>query len=464
LKPLDSAFPGGDPLFRSLLESAPDAIVIVNMAGLIVLVNSQTEALFGYPREELLGQPVETLVPERFRQHHRGLRDGYVVEPRVRAMGPGLDLFGRRKNGEEFPVEISLSPLTTDHETFVSSSIRDVTNRMQLNRAAQRLAAIVESSNDAIVGMNLDGVITSWNRAAERMFGYSAAEAIGQSITLIIPPDRRDEETLVLARVRAGESVEIETLRQHKDGTSVPISLMVSPVKDARGHIVGASKIARDITERKKAKAALGRLSGRLSRLEGEERRRLSRELHDSTAQRLAALCMNLSVAKEAAGALESRAQRALDESAVLADLCLREVRTASYLLHPPELDEFGLQSALARYIDGFIQRSGICVEADVAPDLGRLPQAVETAVFRIVQECLTNIHRHSGSRTAHMRLSRGPSELVLEVRDAGTGVRGNAPPGVGIASMEERLQQFGASLEINSRPGGTIVRAVIPL
>ena len=334
----------------------------------------------------------------------------------------------------------------------------------QSNRASQRLAAIVESSDDAILSKSLEGVITSWNRAAERLFGYSASEAIGQSITLIVPPDRRAEEDLMLARIRAGEPVEMETVRQHKDGTSVAISLMVSPVKDADGHIVGASKIARDITERKKAEAALRRLSGRLLRLEDEERRRLSRELHDSTAQRLAALCMNLSVANEAAGALDQRAQRALAESVALADECLREIRTVSYLLHPPELDELGLQSALARYIDGFVQRSGIRVETEVSPDLGRLPQAVETTVFRIVQECLTNIHRHSGSSTARIRLRRGPSDLVLEVQDAGTGLRGNAPPGVGIASMQERLQQFGGSLEISSQPGGTNVKAVIPL
>jgi signal transduction histidine kinase len=198
--------------------------------------------------------------------------------------------------------------------------------------------------------------------------------------------------------------------------------------------------------------------------LEDEERRRLSRELHDCTAQQLVALCMNLAVANEAMGALDRRAQRALAESQALAAACLREIRTVSYLLHPSELDELGLQSALARYTEGFEQRSGIRVQTEVPSDLGRLPQAVETTVFRIVQECLTNIHRHSGSRTAGIRLRRGASDLVLEVRDAGTGLRGNAPPGVGIASMRERLQPFGGSLEISSQPGGTNVKAVIPL
>jgi two-component system NarL family sensor kinase len=345
---------------------------------------------------------------------------------------------------------------------------RDVTERHtqeeHLDRTARLLAAIVESSDDAIISKTLEGVIMSWNRSAERLFGYSASEAIGQSIMLLVPPDLRAEEDRVIASIRNGEPVEMETERQRKDGTRVAISLKVSPITDAGRHVVGASKIARDITERKKAEATLCRLSGRLLNVEDEERRRLSRELHDSTAQRLAALCMNLAVVAETAAAFDQRTQRALSESAALADECLQEVRTVAYLLHPPDLDDLGLQFALARYIDGFVQRSGISVAIDVPPDLGRLPRTVETTIFRIVQECLSNIHHHSGSRTAHIRLRRGPSDVVVDVEDGGTGLQGNGAPGVGIASMRERLQQFSGSLQISSQPGKTNVKAVIPL
>jgi signal transduction histidine kinase len=198
--------------------------------------------------------------------------------------------------------------------------------------------------------------------------------------------------------------------------------------------------------------------------LEDEERRRLARGLHDTTAQSFAALSMNLAAVSEFTRLLTPRAQAALAEAAVLADECLREIRTVSYLLHPGELDELGLESALSRYIDGFIQRSGIQVEFDVSPDLGRLPQTVETTVFRVVQECLTNIHRHSGSGTARLRLSRDAANLVLEVEDAGQGIREGAPSGIGIASMRERVQQLHGRLEIHSNPHGTIVKATIPL
>jgi signal transduction histidine kinase len=205
-------------------------------------------------------------------------------------------------------------------------------------------------------------------------------------------------------------------------------------------------------------------LSGRLLRLQDDERRRMARELHDSIGQRLAALTINLSVVNESGNELNARAQRALDETITLADQCLREIRTVSYLLHPPELDHLGLQSALARYIDGFVQRSGIHVELEIAPDLGRLPEQVETALFRIVQECLTNIHRHANSTTASILLARSQSQITLEVRDGGTGMRSGATQGVGIASMRERAQQLGGWLEIDSLNGGTKVKAVIPL
>ena len=205
-------------------------------------------------------------------------------------------------------------------------------------------------------------------------------------------------------------------------------------------------------------------LSGRLLRLEDEERRRLARELHDTTAQWLAALSMNLSVLSESASLLNPRARTAMAESVALADRCLREIRTVSYLLHPHELDELGLESALSRYIDGFIRRSGIQVEVEVPSNLARVPQAVETAVFRIVQECLTNVHRHSGSSTGRVRLTRCSSSLILEVMDAGHGFGPDTAPGVGIAGMRERVQQLNGGLEIASHSGGTTVKATIPL
>jgi len=278
-------------LSLSIMEAIPDAVAAVNQQGVIVQVNSQAEAMFGYTRDELIGQKIEMLVPERQRGNHDQHREQFHQQPKIRRMGSGLDLYGRRRDGSELSVEISLSPISTSNGLIVLTAIRDITDHKrieeelrrlneeldrrksrELRDSQNRLALIVDSSQDAIIGKNLDGIVTHWNKGAEDIYGYSEQEMIGRHISTLAPEDRADEIVEILRKIRNGERVEyFESVRVTKDKRRLNVSISVSPIYDAEGRVVGASTIARDITAQKKTEEqlrqsqkmeAIGRLAG----------------------------------------------------------------------------------------------------------------------------------------------------------------------------------------------------------
>jgi PAS domain S-box-containing protein len=341
--------------------------------------------------------------------------------------------------------------------------------------ASRQTVAIVASSDDAIISKDLDGVIRSWNAGAERLFGYTAEEAIGKPITIIIPADRLNEEPTILGRLRKGERVDhFETVRKRKNGTLVNISLTISPVKDDLGRVIGASKVARDITERKEADEArkVAEVAAKLLQVQDDERRRIARELHDGVGQLLAAIGMNVSQVLREKERLSDPVARCVAENMTLIDQASSEIRTVSYLLHPPMLDEMGLSSALAWFVEGFSQRSKVAVTLQIEPDLGRLPQEYELALFRVVQECLTNIHRHAGSATALVRLSRTAEEIRLEVEDSGKGIdptttakiAAGESVGVGMRGMQERIKLLRGRMIVDSNDSGASISITLPI
>ena len=239
-------------LFELAVEAAPNAMILVGEDGRMVLVNSPTEKLFGYPSVELIDQPVEMLVPERYRASHEGQQKSFFSAPETREMGWGRELFGLHKDGSEVPVEITLNLIQTESKTFALASIVDLTERLMAEETLHRFAAIIESSEDAIISKDCNGLIRSWNTAAERLFGYDAEEVIGQSITILFPNDRRQEEEEILARLRRGERLDhFETVRVCKDGHHVDVLVTLSPIHDTAGRVIGFSKIAHDISHQK---------------------------------------------------------------------------------------------------------------------------------------------------------------------------------------------------------------------
>ena len=621
----------------AIIETTPEAVKLVKNDGTLLHMNAVGLAMIGADSlAQVVGRNVYDLIApedrERYREFNEKICNGEkgVLE---------FDIVCLRDDRRH--METHAAPLhQTDGSVCQLAVTRDITDRRTSDRATGLLAAIIDSSDDAIISKDLNGIITSWNKSAERLFGYTAEEAVGKSITMLIPADRQDEEVEILSRIRRAERVDhFETVRMRKDGTLRNVSVTISPVKDANGRVTGASKVARDVTDQKlaqererqiseeavaakakfkalfeqttvfagimthdgvmidannlclevcgytaeqvlgrpfwqtawwrnfpesqeKIKAATERatrgisyretlmyswadgsehivdfsllpirdpdgrilflhptgvditdlkraqsnyqklvetldaevrartkeleernvdivrqserlreLSWRLLHAQDEERRHLARELHDSAGQTLAVLGMNLSVISQTVREKAPEIAEIADETDELIQNLTKEIRTTSYLLHPPLLDDNGVPAALSWYIQGLSQRSGLEISLDIPDDFQRLPHELELVIFRVVQESLTNVHRHSGSKTAKIKISREPEHVVIEVRDRGQGISSDRlaeinsrSPGVGIRGMRERLREFHGEMNIQSNGTGTTIMVIIPI
>ena len=353
----------------------------------------------------------------------------------------------------------------------------------------------------AIFTMDASGYIKNWNEGAQRLQGYTASEIVGQNFSRFYPQvdiqNGKPQKELEIA-AREGR-VEDEGWRIRKDGSRLWANVIITAMRNPAGQLIGFTKVTRDFTERMQAQQelrrtnselatqvaerraaeerlaasekSLRRLSLHLLSTQDEERKRIGRDLHDSLGQYLAILKMNLDALQS--GVALNGAREDVERCIQLADDSLKEVRTISYLLYPPMLEEMGLGSAIPWYLDGFSQRSRIQVSFDAAPNFERLAPEAELALFRVLQESLTNVHRHSGSATASVSLCTANDKVVLEIRDRGKGIPEHmledagedwlGSLGVGLRGMNERLRQLGGKLEITSTALGTTVTASVP-
>jgi PAS domain S-box-containing protein len=321
-------------------------------------------------------------------------------------------------------------------------------------------STLVERMQQGAAMLDVNGCIVYANLSLAQLLGVPREKLIGLPLTRFLAPEDQSTCLKLLHEAQAGAS-EGELHLHRAAGDSIPahVSLcLLSRDKSATGVLIS------DLTSRKEQ----GELAARFQRMQDDERKRIARELHDSVGQLLAAIGMNISVVQLQSHKLDDEGMRAVSENAMLVEQVSREIRTISHLLHPPLLDVAGLVSALRWYVDGFSERSKIKVDLDIPSDFGRLPDEVEIAIFRIVQECLTNIHRHSGSDSAIISLAKENDSLIVQVKDNGKGIpkekqrdlleSGRA--GIGFGGMRERLRQLNGSLDIESEGRGTTVIA----
>ena len=372
----------------------------------------------------------------------------------------------REHIGEAFESEKQLLSESESAKEKLEELVKERTQELEQNTAQLAYQArLLDLANDAIFIRNAADKISYWNEGAERLYGWASEEVLNRSVHEIL----RTEFPVPLLEILETDRWEGELRHTTKYGYQITVSSRWTTLRDRNGKSEGWLEINTDITARKRAEEAARRLSGRILSLQDDERRRIARGLHDSLGQYLAALKMNLDVFRTS----KNDQAKLASDCAEIVDKCLNETRTISHLLHPPLLDEAGFDSAARWYVDGFSQRSGIKVNLNLPQKLSRMHRDVEVALFRAVQECLTNVHRHSGSSAVDVRLSLSAKQIRLEIKDDGRGIpqerlrslnQGAADAGVGLAGMRERIREFGGSLEIRSERAGVTVIVRIPI
>ncbi|HEY4951529.1 MAG TPA: PAS domain-containing sensor histidine kinase [Candidatus Acidoferrales bacterium] len=332
---------------------------------------------------------------------------------------------------------------------------------------------LLQLAHDAIIVRDVDSTILFWNRGAQETYGWTAAEACGNVTHQFLKTEFPESLEQLYEKLYEVGSWEGELVHWTKEGKRIVVASRHVLERDPQGRTIGILEINRDITARKEAEEALRNLSARLLQLQDEERRRIARELHDSTGQSLAALVIHLSAVSARITDIDPAAAELLRDAILMSQKASDETRTLSYLLYPPTLDYAGLRSALEWYIEGFTHRSNVKVELNVSLGPNRLPEIVERTLFRIVQESLTNIFRHSGSDTARVQIEARSGIVRLEVADNGKGISesilatlnsSGGQLGVGIRGMRERVRQLGGWLQIRARPNGTTIIVTLPV
>lgn len=474
--------------FHLFVQSVHDyAIFMLDPEGRITTWNAGAERIKGYTASEIIGKHFSCFYPE---EDVRGSKPQRLLDQAARLGRIEDEGWRVRKGGARFWADVVITAVRDESGRLIGFGkvVRDLSERLTaedaLHRSEERTRLFVEAVRDyAIFMLDPAGNVATWNAGAESINGYKRADIIGQHFSRFYPEEDirsgKPQRELEVA-CQAGR-YEDEGWRLRKDGSRFWANVIITAVKNDAGTLVGFCKVTRDFTERMMARKALEdsqralrELSLHLLRAQDEERRLIGREMHDSLGQYLSILKMRLDAMSNSDESAARVSRKGLLECVKLAAECLKEVRTVSYLLYPPMLEELGLKSAIPWYLEGFSSRSGVATTFHISADFERLPRETELVLFRVLQECLTNVHKHSGSSSAKVSLTRSEGGAVLEVADLGKGfptktaeeARRNPSValGLGLRGMSERLGHLGGHLSVSTGGQGTQIRAMVPV
>jgi PAS domain S-box-containing protein len=453
-----------------------DAIVTIDERQMIVLYNRAAVRIFGWARDEMLGQPLERLIPGRFRPAHGEHVERFgTTGVTSRRMGGLRVVYGLRSSGVEFPMDASISQLDTPQGKLYTVILRDITERLQAEerhtRLAARLSGLLESAMDAIITIDEQQRVVLYNRAAEKIFGWTSEQVLGASLEKLMPERYQGRHFAHVTRFdRTGT-----TSRRMGDGTVLygkrangeefPMEASISQLDTVEGKLF--TVILRDITERVRAQEELSTFAAEAHTLREGEKSRIARELHDDLAQSLTALKMDTIWLRDNAPAEPEKAVAKLAEMVSMLDTTVAATRRIAADLRPLLLDDLGLAPAIEWLAHTFTQRTGVPCEVSVDQDL-ELEEPYATAVFRIVQESLANVGKHARASEASVVIARTAKAVTLEVRDNGQGfslVAPRKPHSLGLMGLRERAHLLKGTVALDSQPGrGTRVQVLIPV
>lgn len=460
--------PGGEPnwaLVDTYLRLSPDAAIAVDSTGRIRVANDLAADLFRCPVDALTDHGIEALMPQRYRDVHTTHRSDYHDHPRQRRMGAGLDLWGVRADGTEFPVDVSLSPIGDPPGQIVIAAIRDMTERRREQAAQAQLAAIVDSTGDAIVATSVDGTIVTWNPGAVELLGYQPDEIVGRHVDVLVPDELRAGLDEVRQRVMRGEPVApFETLRRRRDGVDIDLEVTLSIVRDRFDQVIGTAGIFRDISDRIRARSDRAiALQQRAELAQLADRERIARDLHDVVIQRIFAAGMTVQAATRMlskAPDVKKRLNNVVDDL----DATIVELRSTIFDLEHHRVEAASLRAEIVDLVEELRLALGHdpVVQFDGPVDTA-VPSELAQHALAVVREALTNIARHAAASATRVEVT-ATETLRIRVRDNGVGV-GSATGFSGLRNLRDRAEQLGGRFTLHSPAhGGTELVWQVPI